>query len=257
LYSASGEKMSEVAETCKMGIDTFDYYVTNHFPEYDNNSNDNIYVIFRNDNHPFVVFRRVVTVSSKLLYCCIGTSPCGLIKGRQQTISTTLIFRDPGAYSLNVLHYIMGSVRYRRLIVEYNYIQADLKKCGPALLIMLHMHQELNEEGKNNYEGVSEGKIEDDGHAMVLVGIRKDDANQPIFLLQNFWQKKLFVDVNQEYCCIHTTTVEPAFYSLSMLLKRTVTICFLKRLARIAFWNLRSCSNDPYMKCVNANQSLH
>ena len=47
------------------------------------------------------------------------------------------------------------------------------------------------------HEDLPTGNAE--GHALVLVGIRKDQNNQTFFLLQNFWEGKQFVEVRQGY----------------------------------------------------------
>jgi len=36
-------------------------------------------------------------------------------------------------------------------------------------------------------------------HAMVLVGHRKDDVNGDLFLLQNWWEKMPFIEVDAKY----------------------------------------------------------
>jgi len=52
-------------------------------------------------------------------------------------------------------------------------------KYGPALVIVAETHEDFNESNRFKYQGVPKGKHA--GHAMVLVGIRKDDANQTFF----------------------------------------------------------------------------
>ena len=34
---------------------------------------------------------------------------------------------------------------------------------------------------------------------MLLVGIRKDEANQIFFLIQNWWERKQFVEIRKDY----------------------------------------------------------
>lgn len=62
---------------------------------------------------------------------------------------------------------------------------------------MAKTHADFQESGRFRYEGCPVGEAE--GHAMVLVGIRKDASNQVFFLLQNFWNEKQFDELRQDF----------------------------------------------------------
>jgi Papain family cysteine protease len=225
LYSARGDDMSELSDMSKHGIDAFDNYLTKHFPEYSDSNNGKVYIVFRDNDHPNMVpFYRIQTQGGN---CCLQAPfllhwylslwfdrkktaddvfRIDLAKFIQRTMTGNYmydyLFKDAGACSLNVLEKVTGCDNQLRWYQkgQFEEIQAAMKMYGPALVVMCHTHPDFNEKNKKlKYEGVSECNYNYEGHAMVLVGIRKDNADQTFFLLQNFWQKKLFIEVHQDY----------------------------------------------------------
>jgi hypothetical protein len=224
LFSARGDKVSEISEAREKGIKTFEDYVEQHFPEYGNGNNENVYVVFHDDNHPNMEpFYRIQAHGGNcflqaplLLHWYLSlwfnktktgndVFPIDLEKYIRKTMSGKdlykYLFEGKGGDSIDVLEDITG-LTYEDMTDQlpfsrYIDIKSHLEKYGPALVIMNETHQDFHDYDKLRYEGMPEGDHE--RHGMILVGIRKDTANQVFFLLQNFWQKKLFVEVKQQY----------------------------------------------------------
>jgi hypothetical protein len=224
LFSASGDDVSEISEACEKGIKTFEDYVEQHFPEYGNGNNENIYVVFHDDNHPnmepFYRFQECggncFLQAPLLLHWYLSlwfdktktgnnVFPIDLEKYVRRTMTGKnlykYIFEGTGGYSIRVLEDITG-LTFKDMTAQLPYnsyidIKGHLEKYGPALVIMNETHQDFHDNDKFRYEGVPKGKHEI--HVLILVGIRKDEANQMFFLLQTFWKEKVFVEVQQQY----------------------------------------------------------
>jgi Papain family cysteine protease len=112
------------------------------------------------------------------------------------------IFEDTGGSSYNILKNITGlqvdDLHSCDINSSYDTILACLKYFGPALVIVRKLHTDFDDYNKFKYEDVPKGKSKE-GHAMVLVGIRKDENSQTLLILQNSWRNKLFVEVDQKY----------------------------------------------------------
>jgi len=75
-------------------------------------------------------------------------------------------------------------------------LEPSLHQYGPGLVSGFKVETNFN---SNLWEHIGTRKIESSGrHAMVLVGIRKEN-DVPRYLLQNWWKKKPFVEVDAEY----------------------------------------------------------
>ena len=85
------------------------------------------------------------------------------------------------------------------------------------MVVMQQTHKDLQENPGFRYEGQPSGEI--DGHALVLVGIRKDELNQVFFLMQNFWKNKQFVELRQDYLMASTESQQTPDF---IFLKRNV-----------------------------------
>jgi hypothetical protein len=237
LFSARGDKVSEISEACEKGIKTFEDYVEQHFPEYRNGNNENVYVVFHDDNHPNMEpFYRIQAHGGNcflqaplLLHWYLSlwfdktktgndVYPIDLEKYVRQTMTDLdlyeYIFEGSGGDSVNVLEDITGLTGEDMTAQfpgnRYEDIKSHLEKYGPALVTMHKTHQDFHDDDKFRYEGMPQG--EHGRHGMILVGIRKDEANRVFFLLQNFWQKKLFVEVQQEYFIDSGNNIENIFF---------------------------------------------
>jgi hypothetical protein len=70
---------------------------------------------------------------------------------------------------------------------------------GPGLVSRFELHEDFWDSSKRHHYGKSTGKCIGN-HAMAFVGHRSDKVkNKSYFLLQNWWQKKQFVEVDEEY----------------------------------------------------------
>jgi len=72
-----------------------------------------------------------------------------------------------------------------------------LKECGPLLVAGVRIDDVFDDKTTMSFRGVRTGKSKG-RHAMVLVGHRKE-GDLDLFLLQNWWRKKPFVEVTAEY----------------------------------------------------------
>jgi len=87
-----------------------------------------------------------------------------------------------------------------RSVVDDNKYIKYLKSYGAGLVTKFHVDEDFKAESKFSYTGqVTINDNKDTGHAMVLVGARKDASGQWWLLLQNWWATKQFVQVSLEY----------------------------------------------------------
>jgi hypothetical protein len=220
LYSADGDEMSEKSKAVEKGIESFDEYTTNHLPEYKEN-NEDVFVVFHDPDHSNMEpFYRVQLSGNCYIQAAIlvhwylnlwydkekkaeNVRLIHLSKFvRNRMTGKELydyIFNDTGGDSRDILPAIAGFPKRQTQPhdADYAVIRESLEKYGPGLAIMTYTHEDFHEANKFRYEGTPDGKAE--GHAVVLVGIRKNDYNETYFLLQNFWEGKQFVEVRQDY----------------------------------------------------------
>jgi hypothetical protein len=108
------------------------------------------------------------------------------------------IFNDHGGSSDVMLKYILepNSVIASTDILN---IEERLQEHGPLLVARFQVHVNFHEDnGTFIYHGKPEGKTKG-LHAMILIGTRKDGNGKRLFLLQNWWKQKQFVEVDEEY----------------------------------------------------------
>jgi len=72
-----------------------------------------------------------------------------------------------------------------------------LKECGPLLVAGVRIDAVFDDQTTMSFRGVRDDKHKG-RHAMVMVGHRKD-GDVDLFLLQNWWRKKPFVEVTAQY----------------------------------------------------------
>ena len=75
--------------------------------------------------------------------------------------------------------------------------QGDMERYGPGLVYQFKVHEDFEIPGCLSYLD-KPMTYRDQRHSMVLIGIRME-GKQKIFLLQNWWRKKQFVEVSAEY----------------------------------------------------------
>lgn len=104
------------------------------------------------------------------------------------------IFYHGGGSSHSMLEYILmkGSESFVSKNHAYN-----LRRFGPGLVSAFRVHPEFTEITKFSYSGKPKGDFIR-LHAMVLIGHREDSNGKDIFLLQNWWKEKQFIEVNSK-----------------------------------------------------------
>eukprot|EP00405_Crypthecodinium_cohnii_P016973 CAMPEP_0206445064 /NCGR_PEP_ID=MMETSP0324_2-20121206/15274_1 /ASSEMBLY_ACC=CAM_ASM_000836 /TAXON_ID=2866 /ORGANISM="Crypthecodinium cohnii, Strain Seligo" /LENGTH=366 /DNA_ID=CAMNT_0053913185 /DNA_START=86 /DNA_END=1186 /DNA_ORIENTATION=+ len=125
------------------------------------------------------------------------------------------IFQDQGGSSTRFLENILDTdpqlvkrftdvlfhpVNFQR---ERDDVLRDLKQYGPALVSQFQVVEDFHVGEQYAHTGKTEcGKVVG-LHAMALVGHRVDDVHGDMYLLQNWWANKPFVEVDAEYlhCC--------------------------------------------------------
>ena len=112
------------------------------------------------------------------------------------------IFKDSGGESLEeLMHMVVAPLAcmFVAYVEPYEKILENLRKYGPALVAVNNLPQEFQREGKLQYDVFPTSTEQGEGHAMLLVGIRKDKANQIFFLIQNWWERKQFIEIRNDY----------------------------------------------------------
>jgi hypothetical protein len=74
----------------------------------------------------------------------------------------------------------------------------NLKNYGPLLVYGFHVYDDFRNISQHHHYGRPQGSQSDGTHAMVLVGHRYQNGKS-MFLLQNWWHQKQFVEVDIEY----------------------------------------------------------
>ena len=104
---------------------------------------------------------------------------------------------DVGGFSVDYLQSILepgSKIAYTSMdIISASFI----KQFGPILVFQFQVYEDFQLAGGLSYLEEPSGKFIG-RHAMVLVGVRMELA-QKIFLLQNWWKKKQFVEVSERY----------------------------------------------------------
>ncbi len=111
------------------------------------------------------------------------------------------IFQNEGGRSVKELQRILHpKSKLKRVdITDLSGIIYCLRTYGPALVSNFIVHNDfLNEQQHKHYGPVPIYDEVPRGHAMVMVGY-KFEENRHIFLLQNWWLHKQFVEVDSEY----------------------------------------------------------
>jgi hypothetical protein len=77
--------------------------------------------------------------------------------------------------------------------------EEDLKAYGPALVTHFVVHEDFEDTTVHRHHGRPVGETKG-MHCMVLIGCRTDEASgRKLYLLQNWWESKQFVEVDAEY----------------------------------------------------------
>jgi hypothetical protein len=115
------------------------------------------------------------------------------------------IFHDRGDFSRIFLKTILhpgSKVIDRAPDLPIEGLMDALREYGPALVSQFHVYPDFMNKSAHHHHGLPEidpKSINTDTHAMVLVGIRTDEAADVFYLLQNWWSGKQFVEVSRAY----------------------------------------------------------
>jgi hypothetical protein len=81
--------------------------------------------------------------------------------------------------------------------IPFETVRDEMKKSGTALVQMFKTHEDLQDSQRFRYSSKPEGPAE--GHAMLLVGVRRNANNEVFFLMQNFWEGKQYLELRIDY----------------------------------------------------------
>jgi hypothetical protein len=76
-------------------------------------------------------------------------------------------------------------------------IKENLRTYGPGLVSNFHVHEDFYDSEVSSHRGSPIGALKG-RHSMVLIGHRLEGDND-IYLLQNWWKSKQFVEVDHNY----------------------------------------------------------
>lgn len=111
----------------------------------------------------------------------------------------THVFADEGGSSLKFLRTLLAAGSLVESTGTERY-QEWLQLHGPALVANFEVYPDfLNQRVHKHYGSPPTGSSPRGQHAMVLVGARVDESGRRLFLLQNWWKEKQFVEVDEEY----------------------------------------------------------
>ena len=108
------------------------------------------------------------------------------------------IVTDEGGNTLDYLKKILipGSTFFH--VLSTDVINAALiQQYGPALIYQFQVYDDFKEPGRLSYLEEPVGKCAG-RHSMVLIGVRQEGSRK-VFLLQNWWRRKQFVEVSDAY----------------------------------------------------------
>jgi hypothetical protein len=109
------------------------------------------------------------------------------------------IFDDEGGDSKDVLISFMGDGATYFIKPWFEIDAAFMIEYGPAMVSRFCIREEFLENDIFKYHGKPRGYSKG-LHSMLLIGVRTDEENQKkIFLLQNWWEDKQFVECCETY----------------------------------------------------------
>jgi hypothetical protein len=113
------------------------------------------------------------------------------------------VFEDKGGDSTlflrRILHAKSSLFGLPPEMSSYEQVADALRKYGPALVPAFLVHKDFVNMSIHHHHGLPDEKHPIDGHSMVLVGVRIDEAGMIYYLFQNWWPGKQFVEVSREY----------------------------------------------------------
>ena len=106
------------------------------------------------------------------------------------------IFEDAGDNAFLMLIYILQHGSHI-LGAGIDQIEQRLREYGPILISYFEVHEDFEAVDRCIYHGDHVGALRG-GHSMLIIGVRIEN-NRKYFLLQNWWQRKQFIEVDGEY----------------------------------------------------------
>eukprot|EP01126_Amoeba_proteus_P040048 TRINITY_DN4251_c0_g1_i10.p1 TRINITY_DN4251_c0_g1~~TRINITY_DN4251_c0_g1_i10.p1 ORF type:complete len:273 (-),score=34.03 TRINITY_DN4251_c0_g1_i10:182-1000(-) len=108
------------------------------------------------------------------------------------------LFHDTGDDSISFLCSILEEGTHLDTITDTALISNKFHLYGPALVSRFEVHSDFYDDQNCHFHYGSPSGQKIGYHAMVLVGYREKN-NRCYFLLQNWWHKKQFVEVDKDY----------------------------------------------------------
>jgi hypothetical protein len=114
------------------------------------------------------------------------------------------IFSEQGGSSIRLLNTFLTPASIYQVWNIKDIEIRTFKLYGPALISGFEVYDDFMTEDRLHYEGLPLGKILG-FHAMVLIGMKTKPVRT--FLLQNWWQRKQFIWVTEEYLIATKPTI--------------------------------------------------
>ena len=111
------------------------------------------------------------------------------------------IFQNEGGSSELILRQFLVKRGCTKVKAWSDIETSDFEQFGPALVCGFDVYDDFEKPGKFSYgdADIPPANVKSKGqHSMVLLGVRKENE-QKIFLLQNWWKGKQFVECSEEY----------------------------------------------------------
>lgn len=113
------------------------------------------------------------------------------------------VFEDKGGDSSSFLYRILREnstlLNLSPWQSSFEDLAGALRTYGPAMVPAFMVHADFMNASMHHHHGLPDKAHPIDGHSMVLVGVRTDEAGKVYYLLQNWWPGKQFVEVSREY----------------------------------------------------------
>jgi len=108
------------------------------------------------------------------------------------------VFEDKGGDSISFLQGILEPNSQLAATNDMDRVPDYINKYGAGLISRFQVHEDFNDSNLSHHHGTPVGK-KLGPHAMAVVGHRVTEDGQKMFLCQNWWSRKQFVEVDGEY----------------------------------------------------------
>ena len=108
------------------------------------------------------------------------------------------VFKNAGGSSKTMLENILQP-ESKIVLSSWDECVHHFNKYGPGLVSQFEVYPSFINGPSVVHHGKIKGEQREGHHSMVMVGWRKDDNDNTYLLLQNWWKKKQFVEVDRKY----------------------------------------------------------